>query len=520
MDVARCLQVGVKLAGYAAAGLLILVVYELLRASILRRLLLALQRSVSRYLRENRVRLDRFKFTQKHYLREALLDDPELAATMISMARTGEVGIAELHRRVEVYIEEIVPYFNLVSYYTVGFGIARRALSILYDGEWSRANLDAAARSVQPGETVVYVVNHRSNADYVLFAYAMSQQVALSYAVGEWARVWPLETLFKSFGSYFVRRGEKDPLYHEVLRRYIRLIARGGLTQGIFLEGGLSRDGALRPPKVGLLDAMLDVVGREGIDVRFVPVGLNYDRVLEDTNLLREAGGDDRPPPVVRRLGSLFWLLVTLPRAAVARLARTLRGLLRLARKRHFSFGVAAVRAGPGLSFRDFFGERLEEVRGLGREGRKQELLRFAEALMERIGRQVPVTAVPLFCAALVLHGQERLRRDQALALIGTLLRRLREVGAPVSLGPRLQSIELGREHHEDQAGAALHEELFASDEAEEILDLSLYVLRRRRIVRVVGDEIVLRPEGAALRRYYALSLEPHLALLPDLRLR
>jgi hypothetical protein len=30
------------------------------------------------------------------------------------------------------------------------------------------------------------------------------EKVALSYAVGEWARVWPLEHLFRSFGSYFV----------------------------------------------------------------------------------------------------------------------------------------------------------------------------------------------------------------------------------------------------------------------------------------------------------------------------
>src|SRR5207247_9497904 len=84
---------------------------------------------------------------------------------------------------------------------------------------------------------VVYLMNHRSNVDYVVAAYVLSGKVAVSYAVGEWARVWPLEELFKRFGSYFVRRGYPEPLYHKVLERYVQLITKNGVTQGIFHEG-------------------------------------------------------------------------------------------------------------------------------------------------------------------------------------------------------------------------------------------------------------------------------------------
>ena len=45
---------------------------------------------------------------------------------------------------------------------------------------------------VEPDATVVFVMNHRSNMDYVLAAYLAADQTALSYAVGEWARIWPL----------------------------------------------------------------------------------------------------------------------------------------------------------------------------------------------------------------------------------------------------------------------------------------------------------------------------------------
>ena len=61
------------------------------------------------------------------------------------------------------------------------------------------------------------------------------------------------------------------------------------MTQAVFPEGGLSRDGRLRPPKLGILDYMVrsfDPAGER--DIVFVPVGINYDRIFEDRSFLRE----------------------------------------------------------------------------------------------------------------------------------------------------------------------------------------------------------------------------------------
>src|SRR4029434_9028406 len=151
---------------------------------------------------------------------------------------------------------------------------------------------------------VLYLANHRSNADYVLLAYVLAGDVSISYAVGEWARAFPLEYVFKSFGSYFVRRRYREPLYHTVLERYVQLITREGVTQGIFVEGGLTRDGRLRAPKIGLLDYVLGI-GRDpeyAARLHVVPVAVNYDRVLEDRSLLRDLetrDGGRRTPKLV-----------------------------------------------------------------------------------------------------------------------------------------------------------------------------------------------------------------------------
>jgi len=100
-------------------------------------------------------------------------------------------------------------------------------------------------------------MNHRSNMDYVLAAYLAADQAALSYAVGEWARIWPLSALIRAMGAYFVRRDSKDELYRRVLERYIAMATEAGVPQAVFPEGGLTRDGLMREPKARVIDYMM-----------------------------------------------------------------------------------------------------------------------------------------------------------------------------------------------------------------------------------------------------------------------
>ena len=155
-------------------------------------------------------------------------------------------------------------------------GALRRCLSLAYMDE-------DALKTVDPDSAVIFVINHRSNMDYVLVTYMASTSSALSYAVGEWARVWLLQSLIRSMGAYFVRRDSRDPLYRKVLARYVHMAVAGGLAQAVFPEGGLTRDGRLQPAKLGLIGYMVSGFDAKGPrDAVFVPVGINYDRVLED----------------------------------------------------------------------------------------------------------------------------------------------------------------------------------------------------------------------------------------------
>jgi glycerol-3-phosphate O-acyltransferase len=200
-----------------------------------------LQRRALRTVHEFRTRLARYELQQRRNTREALLQDPVVTAAIAEHAHTTGLPEAEVRRRVDDYIVEIVPHFSILSYYRIGYNLAKIFVNLLYKVSVDYQDEPSLER-IPKRDVVVYLMNHRSNADYVVLAYVLAYGVHVSYAVGEWARAWPLEYVFKSFGAYFIRRRFREPLYHAVLERYVQLITRNGVTQGIFPEGGLTRD--------------------------------------------------------------------------------------------------------------------------------------------------------------------------------------------------------------------------------------------------------------------------------------
>ncbi len=235
-----------------------------------------------------KIELPEFKLTRRRALLDRLTTDPRvLAAVQQHVVESGEprdVLIQRVHR----YAREIVPAFNAYVYFRVGYWLAKTFAQMTYRVRLGYTD-EAALAAIEPSSTVVFVMNHRSNMDYVLVSFLAAERVALSYAVGEWARIWPLQGLIRAMGAYFVRRNSGDPLYRMVLQRYVQMATEGGVPQAMYPEGGLTTDGRLREPKLGLLDYMLkgfDPAAQR--DLVFIPVGINYDRVLEDRSLLRK----------------------------------------------------------------------------------------------------------------------------------------------------------------------------------------------------------------------------------------
>src|SRR5258705_8967081 len=236
-----------------------------------------------------KLRIQPFKLTKRKVLINRVVFDPEVLHAADEYARENGVPREVVMEKVKRYAGDIVPSFSANAYFRIGTRIARSVSQMLYRVRIGYRN-DEALAAVHPSSSVIFVINHRSNMEYVLVTHLAATSTALSYAVGELAQVWGLRDLIKSMGAYFITRHSREALYRKVLARYVHMATSAGVTQAIFPEGGLSRDGRLRPPKFGLLSYMVsgfDPLGPR--DVVFVPVAVNYDRVLEERVLTSPA---------------------------------------------------------------------------------------------------------------------------------------------------------------------------------------------------------------------------------------
>jgi glycerol-3-phosphate O-acyltransferase len=440
----------------ALAGLFLLVI---LRRPLRRAFRRLVWRQALRTRRELGFRLNPVTLTRKQRLKADLLADAELRTQVVALAAGTGREESSLLADVSLYLDEIIPNFNLITTYTFGKRLAGWLLRTCYRVRIGRS-AEAALNRIPRDASVVYVMNHRSNADYLLVAFLLASRVSISYAVGEWARVWPLERLFRSFGSFFVRRRFRDPLYHAVLERYVQQAVAQGTTQGIFIEGGLSRDGRLQAPKLGLLDYMLRAGAK---DLVFIPVGINYDRVMEDSNLVREAAGKPRRSPLALVRRTSFWLLGLAWRGATRRFHR---------------FGYAVANFGQPI----FASAALEgaDLRSMDWEARRPLLEAFADTLVRAVGTEVPITPVAAVAWVFRDLGESAAGRSQLRDRMLEVLGRAQELGLPLYLprGSYQRAFEVG-----------------------------LRVLLLRRILVLEEGHLVLRAHKAPLLDYYANSI-------------
>ena len=419
---------------------------------------------IERFNARLKLRLPTFSLTRRKVLVDRLTYDPQVLAGVRDYCdQTGTPWDVALER-VEGYAREIVPSLNAYIYERVASLIVKRLIRRFY-----RVRLTAVERleTLDQKASIVFVINHRSNMDYLLVAYLAMRYTLLSYAVGEWARVWPLQQLIQSLGGFFVRRNSGDELYRRVLERYVQMAVEGGVVQAIFPEGGLSRDGTFREPRIGLIDYIVrgfDVEGER--DVLFIPVGVNYDWVLEDRKLLAEAGH--------KRLEQRStWFAVG---SAIRYLGRRLR---RRFRGEWYRMGYAAAVFGEPVSLRAWCNEQGIAPNRLSREQRINHTQAFTGHLLGHIGDVVPALPVPLMCWIMLGAAREHWSREQL---------------------ERAYTVTVAEIDASGRGNVPRREPTYA-------VELALRILKSRQLVRESDGTYRVEPAHRAIMRYYANTL-------------
>ncbi len=386
-----------------------------------------LRRRVNRVIEEIGTRLDieirPFQLTKRQVLIDRLVYDPKVIEAIQQHAHEHDMPLEVVQDYVRTFAREIVPSFNAYFYFRIGYWVAKRIARLLYRVRVGILD-DEQYESISPDSTVVFVMNHRSNMDYILVAFLAAERTTLSYAVGEWAKVWPLHMLFRFMGAFFVRRNSGDPLYRRVLERYIHMATHEGVCQAVFLEGGLTRDGKLQKPKLGLADYMLRGFDPQSDrDVVFIPVGINYDRTIEDRSLLRalDPTAEKRSMWFVFRTTAIF---VT-------------RSMMLMMASRWRRYGYACVNFGTPLSVKTYCREQGIVFSELDRVDRFVEIEKLCERLMADIAKVVPV--LPMSLVSTVFLGSTDLGLDilDIEKRSNQLITELQERGAPILDTPR-----------------------------------------------------------------------------------
>ena len=386
-----------------------------------------IRRRINRVIDEISSRLDiqikPFQLTKRQVLIDRLVYDPMVPEAVQQTAHERNCPREIVQREVMTYAREIVPSFNAYLYFRIGYWAAKKIARLLYRVRIGMAG-DEQFSSIDPESTVVFVMNHRSNMDYVLVAFLAAEKTTLSYAVGEWAKIWPLQTLIRAMGAFFVRRNSSDPLYRRVLERYVHMATKEGVCQAVFLEGGLTRDGRLRPPKLGFLDYMLrsyDPV--KDRDIVFIPVGVNYDRTLEDRSLLRELD-----PEAEKR--SKWFIIKTTCRFIW-------KSLILIVLSRWQRFGYAYVNFGSPVSIRQYCEAHSLNFTKLERRQRFLEVENLADRLMDAIKQVVPALPVSLVATVMLESGSKAMQAFEVQTRVNRLIADLEEDGAHVYVSPR-----------------------------------------------------------------------------------
>ncbi|WP_439030719.1 1-acyl-sn-glycerol-3-phosphate acyltransferase [Gordonia terrae] len=232
-------------------------------------------------------------------------------------------------------------------------------------------------RTLNKSTGLVFLPSHRSYVDPLVLATVLRDNDFPPNLVlgGNNLSFWPVGPVARRAGMIFIRRKfGADPVYKFAMRSYLAYIVEKRFNLEWYIEGGRSRTGKLRKPKLGLLTYVVDAVGQlEEADVTIVPTSIVYDQLQEIGAMAAEdAGGTKKPEGV-------GWLL---------RYAKAQRNYL----------GEARVRFGTPISLR----AALDDAG----EGRAR-LEKVAFRVMDEINSATPISATSLAGFAL-LGAQDR----------------------------------------------------------------------------------------------------------------
>jgi|GEM_PF-1642389 len=143
---------------------------------------------------------------------------------------------------------------------------------------------------------LLLIPSHKSHVDYLIVSqiFYRSDLVLPHIAAGDNLLIPVIGWIFRRAGAFFIRRSfGDDELYKAVFASYLEQLMLDGHHIEFFIEGGRSRTGKLRRPKMGMLTFCTDPILEGRVeDVNIIPISISYEQIIEGESYSRELLGN------------------------------------------------------------------------------------------------------------------------------------------------------------------------------------------------------------------------------------
>ncbi|MDO8526967.1 MAG: 1-acyl-sn-glycerol-3-phosphate acyltransferase [Deltaproteobacteria bacterium] len=332
---------------------------------------------------------------------ERISEDENLEKTIYEVAKERNKPVASVRRLALRYAREISAdvHYSHIEFASV---LTRWIFGNLFDGVViDTEGLKNLKQALHRGPTIL-VPNHRSHLDYLLMAHiCYFNDIVIPYvAAGMNLAFFPLGPYFRRCGAFFLRRTfTGNALYKNVFQTYLKVLIQEGYLQEFFIEGGRSRSGKLRAPKLGMLSMYAQVFTEQAAkDIQFIPVSITYDRVVEQKSYIKEIEGKPKLKEKTRDL---------------LKLTKFLKGRYG---KIYVNFDepISLAKVADGIEETDWKKKKPQVVEMLGQK------------ICHAINRQVVVIPQALAASALLLLPNRGVVKEEAQKTFGELLHYLR----------------------------------------------------------------------------------------------
>lgn len=355
-------------------------------------------------------------------IKELVLQEKNVQIAVSNIAKQERIPEAKVRKTAEAYLDEIAADQRHQVHHFL-YHVLKWLFAKVFSGIDSLESDFVKLKRANTRGSLIFVSSHKSHFDYLLLGWlTFVNQMAIPYmAAGKNLSFWPIGSILRRAGAFFLRRSFKGMnLYPQVFAAYVKVLVSQKANINFYIEGGRSRTGKFLPPRLGMLNFLVQST-RESTEEElfFVPTFIGYDQVPEENAYLRELAGREKRQ-------ESFWSFLQS------------RKILRR------SFGKVYIRFGEPTSLKDFEQLRTQRVRQLVNDGEGERSLveDFAHHLMAGIVRASVITPVELAAAGLVASGLKVVSHQVLTDAIGCLTHLIKHRGG--ILAPGLQSLGEG----------------------------------------------------------------------------